>query len=217
MIPPDARARSKTTIKVMLVDDHAVVRMGLANFLSTAKDIEVVAECGTGETAIDLYTRKRPDVLMLDWQLPGISGVEAAEKIRAQHPGARIIIFSVFEGEQDIQRAVDAGASGYLTKAVIDKEIVRAVRAVAEGGTYFSPLIAARLEESRRRPQLNEREREVLELLVEGFSNKEIAARVRLAEITVKVYVSRVFEKLGVQDRTQALKLALQRGWVRLS
>lgn len=204
-------------IRLMLVDDHFVVRAGLAGSLGMEPDVIVVAECGSGEQAIEAYRQHRPDVVLMDWRLTGLSGVEATAVIRREFPEARIISFTVYEGEEDIARAVEAGVSGYLPKSSSRQEILGAIRAVQRGQSVFPPLIAAKLSAGRSRGKLNEKELIVLKAIARGRSNKEIGAELNLAEVTVKFYVGRILEKLGVLDRTQAATTALQRGIIHLN
>jgi DNA-binding NarL/FixJ family response regulator len=206
----------KGKIGLMLVDDHFVVRMGLAASLGLEPDMKIVAECNTGEEAVVQFRRYRPDVVIMDNQLPGASGAEAAATIRQESPEARIIVLSVHDGEEDIYRAVQAGAVGYLHKAARRDEIVTAIRSVASGQTCFPPAIAAKLDARRQQANLSKRELEVLRMIVEGLSNKEIARALNLAQVTVKLHVGHVLEKLGVVDRTQAATTAIQRGIVHL-
>jgi two-component system NarL family response regulator len=203
-------------IRLMLVDDHFVVRAGLAGSLGLEADIDVVAECGSAEQAVAAFREKCPDVVLMDWRLGAMSGIEATTAIRAEFPAARIVIFSIYEGEEDIARAVDAGAVGYLPKSSTRQEILAALRAVRRGETVFPPAIAAKLAAARTHGKLTEKEMTVLCAIVRGRSNKEIAAELNLAEVTVKFYVGRILDKLGVLDRTQAATAALQRGIVHL-
>lgn len=203
-------------IRLMLVDDHFVVRAGLAGSLGLEPDIEVVAECGSGEQAVEAFAQHRPDVVLMDWRLSGMSGVEATARIRREFPAARIISFTVYEGEEDIARAVEAGVMGYLPKSSSRQEILAGIRAVSRGDEVFPAPIATKLALGRVRGRLNEKEMTVLRAIVGGQSNKEIAATLGLAEVTVKFHVGRILEKLGVLDRTQAATTALQRGILHL-
>jgi two-component system NarL family response regulator len=210
-------APAKTAkIRLMLVDDHFVVRAGLAGSLALEPDIEIVAECGSGEQAIAVFRECQPDIVLMDWRLAGISGVEATAAIRREWPEAKIVSFTVYEGEEDIARAVDAGVVGYLPKSSSRQEILAALRAVRRGGTAFPPAIAAKLGSAQTRGKLTEKEMAVLRGILRGRSNKEIAGELELAEVTVKFYVGRILEKLGVLDRTQAATAALQRGLIHL-
>jgi two-component system NarL family response regulator len=203
-------------ITLMLVDDHFVVRMGLVASLGLEPDMQVVAECDSGEQAVELYPRHRPDVVILDGRLPVMSGAEAAAAIRQHDPSAHILMLSVRDGEEDIHRAVQAGVMGYLNKGSLREDILAAIRMVADGRPCFPPAIAAKLAAHQKRPALTPRELEVLRLIVQGQANKEIAETLHLAEVTVKLHVGNVLEKLGVQDRTQAATAAIQRGIVYL-
>lgn len=204
-------------IRLMLVDDHFVVRAGLAGSLGMEPDVDVVAECGSGEQAIEAYRQHRPDVVLMDWRLTGMSGVEATRVIRREFPEARVVSFTVYEGEEDITRAVEAGVVGYLPKSSSRQEILAALRAVHRGESVFPAAVAAKLAAGRARGKLTDKERVVLQAIARGRSNKEIAAELDLAEVTVKFYVGRILEKLGVLDRTQAATTALQRGIIHLN
>ena len=203
-------------ISVMLVDDHFAVRVGMAASLKFEPDIDIVAEAGSGEDAITLYREHKPDVLVIDWRLPGISGVDAVKEIRKEFSDAHIMMLSVYEGEEDVYQALKAGASAYVLKSADREEVLTAIRAVHKGEKYLPPVLAGRMAERLTRAALTNRETGVLNLIVEGHSNKEIAAKLGLAEITVKQHVSNILEKLAVQDRTQAATAAIQRGIVHL-
>jgi DNA-binding NarL/FixJ family response regulator len=212
----DPDMKSALKIRVMLVDDHFVVRAGLVGALTLDAEIEVVAECDCGEDAIAAYRKRRPDLVLMDWRLPGISGVEATAAILREFPEARIVSLTATEGEEDIHRAVKAGVVGYLPKTVSRKELLAAIRAVHGGEKCFPPAIAAKLEQRNRRPALNDRELAVLQRIVRGRSNKEIAVDLDFAEVTVKFHVGNLLEKLGAADRTQAATAAIQRGIIHL-
>ena len=203
-------------INLMLVDDHFIVRAGLAGSLTLDPGIKVVAECDTGEEAIDAYRKRKPDVVLMDWKLPGMNGVEATRKIREEFPNARIIALTAFEGEEDIHRAVEAGVAGYLPKSVRRRELLVATRRVHEGGEYFPFEIATKLSERQSRNALNEKELSVLAGIARGNSNKEIASELDIAEVTVKFHVGSILKKLDVVDRTQAAMVAFQRGILHL-
>ncbi|MFT6617683.1 MAG: two-component system NarL family response regulator [Limisphaerales bacterium] len=203
-------------IRVMLVDDHFAVRVGMAASLKFEDDIDIIAEAGSGEDAVRLFDELKPDICVMDWRLPGISGVEAIREIRKKHKDAKIIMLSVYEGEEDVFRAMEAGASAYILKSADRPEVLDAIRTVLSGHKYLPPILAGRLADRMTRSGLTARERGVLDLIVGGNSNKEIAAKLGLAEITVKQHVSSVLDKLNVQDRTQATTAAIQRGIVHL-
>jgi DNA-binding NarL/FixJ family response regulator len=203
-------------IRLLIVDDHFVVRIGLTSALNLEPDMQVVAEARNGREAVTLYQRHRPDVVVMDYQLPELNGAEATAAIREKSPDARIIVLSVYKGEEDVHRAVEAGASGYLPKSAEPRELVEAIRAIHNGGRYFPAAISAALSQRQARGKLSEREQEVLVMIVRGRSNKEIAAALGISENTVKVHTTKVFEKLEVADRLEAATAAIQRGIVHL-
>ncbi len=201
-------------IRLLLVDDHFVVRMGLMGAINAEPDMTVAAECGSGEQAVELFRQHAPNVTLMDWRLPGMSGVQATEAIREECPAARVVLLSVYEGEEDVYCAVQAGAAAYLPKSAERAELLAAIRAVHSGQTCFPPAMAAKLAARRARPELSGREREVLHWVVLGRTNKEIAQELGIAEVTVKLHVGNVLQKLGVRDRTEAATVAIQRGIV---
>lgn len=204
-------------IRLLLVDDHYMVRIGLASSLSDEPDLKVVGQAENGADALTQFLQLQPDVTLLDLQLPDGDGSTVIRAIRQHHPKARLIILSVNETEEDIHRAVAAGAAGYLPKSIASEEMLTAIRAVHQGEKYFPTQIAARLAERESRSELTTREQEVLQLLVRGRSNKEIASDLEIAPRTVKLHVGHILQKLEVMDRTQAVTAALQRGLVRLN
>lgn len=207
---------ARTKIRLLLVDDHLVVRIGLRGLLETQADLEVVGEAASGAAAIREFEKHRPDVTLMDLRMPDRSGAETTAAIRASFPDARILVLTTFDTDEDIYRALEAGAVGYLLKSTDSKPLLGTIRAV-HAGTYRLPAdIAARLAERRAMPELSAREREVLELIVRGRSNKEIGSALGVAENTVKNHVKVILDKLRVQDRTQAATTAIQRGLVRL-
>jgi len=210
------RMSESAKIKILIVDDHFIVRMGLSSTLNLEEDMHVVAEAKNGRESLGLYEQHRPDVVVMDYQLPELNGAEATAAIRAKFPDARIIMLSVYKGEEDIHRAVRAGASGYLPKSAEPAELMTAIRAIHAGGRYFPAQIDATLAKRNARVELSEREKQVLNMLVKGRSNKEIAHGLGISENTVKVHTTRVFEKLGVADRLEAVTAAIQRGIVHL-
>lgn len=203
-------------IRLMLVDDHFLLRMGLAASLNAELDVDVVAEASNGEEAVRLFQQYEPDVTMMDYRLPAMSGVEATAIIRKQCPQARIVMLSIYDGEEDVYRAMQAGALGYLLKSVKREMLLEAIRTVHSGQRYLQPEVATRLAERTTHLELTTREKEVLGLIVKGWSNKEIAASLSLAETTIKIHVSAILCKLHVDDRTQATTAAIQRGLVHL-
>ncbi|MCP2636343.1 response regulator transcription factor [Microbacterium sp. HD4P20] len=206
-------------IRLLIVDDHPVVRAGLAGLLSDEPGFEVVAEASDGEQAVRLATATRPDVVLMDLRMPGVDGVAATARIaggEAGDPPPRVLILTTYESDDQILAAIEAGASGYLLKAAPRAEIVAGIRSVAAGQSALSPQVAVRLVERMRRPEasvvLTPRETEVLRLVATGHSNKQIAVALGIGESTVKTHLLKVFDKLGVADRTRAVTLAMERG-----
>jgi len=203
-------------MKIMLVDDHYLVRMGLASIIALESDMTVCAEASTGEQAVVQFRTERPDVTLMDLRLPGISGSDAVQAIRAEFPDARIIILSTYSTDEEIYGALQAGAMAYLLKSVEREELVLAIRKAVAGERHIPPDVAARLAARQPRSQLSPRELDVLRLLVGGKRNKEIAAALDISEGTAKIHVSSILTKLGVFDRTEAVAAALQRGILQL-
>jgi DNA-binding NarL/FixJ family response regulator len=209
---------SKTDpIRVLIVDDHFVVRMGLVAVINTQADMVVVAEATNGREAIELFRQHRPDVTLMDLRMPEMGGIEAITAIRKDFPESRFIVLTTYDGDEDIYRALQAGARAYLLKDMVGDSLLEAVRAVHAGQRRIPVEVASRLAERMTRTELTSRELEVLELIVRGKTNKEIAARLMIAEGTVKIHINNILSKLGVSDRTQAATLALQQGIVHLS
>ncbi len=204
------------TIKVLVVDDHHVVRQGIAALINSAEDMTVVAEAANGRQAVDLFQEHIPDVTIMDLRLPVLTGVEAITAIRRQHPAARIIVLTTFDGDEDIYRALQAGARGYLLKDMFGDDLMDAIRTVHAGKTRIPAAVAQRLADRMAGPELTPRELDVLKLIVAGNSNKEIAGRLFISEATVKTHINSLLGKLQVSDRTQAATTALQRGLVHL-
>lgn len=201
-------------IRILLVDDHPILREGLAAILGAQEGMEVAGEAGSGEAAIGVYESCRPDVTLMDLRLPGISGAEAIAAIREEHPDARILVLSSYAGDEDIHRCLQAGAAGYLLKDMLRKELVEAIHAVHRGETYLPEAVRARLEERLLREPLTPRETEIVGLIAQGYSNREIAHSIGATEGTVRIHVSHILAKLGVTDRTQAAVQAIKRGIV---
>jgi two-component system, NarL family, response regulator len=199
-------------ISLLIVDDHPVVRLGLRAMIETQPDMVVVAEAGDGPTALRLYEEHRPAVTLMDLRLPGMSGPEAIAALRARWPEARIIVLTTYDGDEDIFRAVKAGARGYLLKGTFPEGTLEAIRHVHAGQRLMAPDLAVRLAERAAGPSLTPREIRVLALVAKGMSNKEIAAALFVAEDTVKNHLKHAFSKLGVSDRTEAAMLAVQKG-----
>jgi DNA-binding NarL/FixJ family response regulator len=204
------------TIKILIVDDHYLVRMGLASIIALEPDMAVCAEASSGEQAISVFRQVRPDVVLMDLRLPGMSGADATQAIRQEFPDARIIVISTYISDEGIYGALQAGAMAYLMKSVGREELTGAIRKAAAGCRHIPPEVAARLADRMSRSNLSVRERDVLRLLVGGKRNREIASALDITEGTVKLHVSSILGKLGVVDRTEAVTVALQRGLVQL-
>lgn len=204
-------------IKVLIVDDHPLMRVGIAAIINARPDMTVVAQAGTGEEAIASFRKDPPDLTLMDLRLPGaISGVEAIARIRAIQPQAKIIVVTTYEGDEDIHRALEAGARGYVIKGMPYQTLIEALQRVHSGGRFLPPPVARALASRMPDSDLSSRELEVLELLVSGNSNKEIATKLGITEATVKSHVSTILMRLNVADRTQAAVTALRRGLVHL-
>jgi two-component system NarL family response regulator len=206
----------KEPIKILVVDDHAIVRKGLVALLNTVDGLRVVAEASDGEEAILAHRRHKPDVTLMDLRLPKMSGADAIARIRREQPAARIIVLTTFDGDEDIYRALQAGAKGYLLKGMDAAELTEAIRAVYAGKSKIPAVVAEKLAGRMGGPVLTGREIEVLKRIVAGRSNKEIGSDLHISEATVKTHINSILSKLGVSDRTQAATSALQRGIVYL-
>ena len=204
-------------IRVLLAEDHLIARVGVGTIVETQADMQVVAEAATGVEAVQLHAQHRPDVTLMDIRMPVMGGIDAMRAIRETTPRARFIALSTYSGDEEIRRALQAGASAYLTKDVLDDELVKTIRLVHNGRAYLPPAVAATLAAHATRPELTTREMEVLGLIVRGMGNKQIAGELHIAEYTVKNHVKNVLSKLGVDDRTQAATSALQRGIIQQS
>ena len=207
---------TKSPARILIVDDHAMVRLALAEAIDQHADLELVGEAENGEKAIQLYRKLQPDVVTMDYQLPDRSGDEVIAAIIDEFPDARVMLLSIFETQESIYRAAEAGALGCVSKAVEIDEMIASIRSMARGQPYFSEGLAEKLAERRAHEGLSPRELEVLQHLVSGLSNKEIAGALNMAPSTVKHHLERIFGKLGVKDRTQAATAAVKRGIVRL-
>jgi len=207
---------SSRILRIMLVDDHYLVRVGLASIIALERDMQVCAEAPTGEQALVSYRSERPNVTLMDMRLPGMSGSETTEAIRAEFPHARVIILSTWSGNEEVYLALQAGAMAYLLKTVQREELILAIRKAAAGERHIPPELAARLAAQPARSHLSPRELDVMKLIVDGRRNKEIADALAISEGTVKIHVSNILAKLQVADRTEAAKEALQRGIVQL-
>jgi len=203
-------------IRILVVDDHFMVRMGLSASLNVEPDMEVVAEAGTGEAALEAFRAHRPNLVIMDVRLPGMGGSEATAAILGEFPDAHVLMLSTHSGEEEIYRALQAGAHGYVLKSMVREELLRAIRQAVQGQRYLDPAVASALAARVGHRTLSGRELEVLRLVAKGLGNKEIAAALNIAEVTVKLHVSHVLEKLSVRDRTEAATAALQRGIISL-
>ena len=203
-------------IRVLVADDHPVVRAGLSAVIAEQGDLELVAEAENGARAVALYREHRPDVTLMDLRMPVMDGVEAIRTITTEHPDARILALTTYEGDADIRRALEAGASGYLLKDMLLTEVLTAVRAVHRGERVIPAPVAERLAEFPERSDLTDREAEVLQLVARGLSNKEVARAIGRTDETVKIHLKNAFAKLAVADRTEAVTVALTRGLIHL-
>ena len=201
---------------VLVVDDHALLRTGVANIINQEPDLRVVGEAGNGVEALEAYERHRPDVTLLDLRMPLMEGVEAIRRIRDRDPRARVIVLTTYDTDEEITRALKAGAKAYVLKDIPADELVRCIRDVLAGKTYLAPSAAAKLAEGVTRVRLTPREMSALQLMADGKANKEIATALDISERTVKTHLAHLFEKLGVTTRTEAIKVATRRGLVRL-
>jgi DNA-binding NarL/FixJ family response regulator len=216
MTAAEQRSPSEARIRVLVADDHPIVRTGLAAVLTQQPDLELVAEAENGDRAVALYRQHRPDVCLMDLRMPVMNGIEAIGAITGEFPEARILALTTYEGDADIRRALEAGASGYLLKDMLLTEVLTAVRAVHRGERVIPIAVAARLAEFPEQSDLTEREAEVLQLVARGLSNKEVARAIGRTDETVKIHLKNAFAKLAVADRTEAVTVALTRGLIHL-
>lgn len=203
-------------ISIMVVDDHPLMRLGITALIDSRPDMHVVAQAGTAESAVAFYKEFQPDVTLMDLRLPGVGGVMAIRQIRSRWPKAKFVVVTMYEGDEDIHQALEAGAQGYIIKGMPHETVVSAIKRVHAGGRFLPPPVARALQSRTDDSNLSPREREVLALLVQGKSNKEIAAHLGIAEATVKCHFRVIFMRLGVTDRTQAVVNAIQRGLVHI-
>src|SRR5215471_659837 len=206
----------KTPIRVLVVDDHPMIRAGLIATISPEPDMAVVGEAATGREGLELYREHQPDITLMDLRMPDIGGVEAIGTIRTEFPSAKIIVLSTYQGDEDIFRALEAGAVTYLLKDTLAEKLVGIVREVNGGGRPVLPEVAQRLSERMFQPALTNREMEVLRLVARGLRNKEIAADLKISDETVQGHVKNILAKLSVHDRTEAVAVAVRRGIVHL-
>jgi DNA-binding NarL/FixJ family response regulator len=208
--------QSSKVIRILVVDDHFMVRMGLSASLNVEEDMQVVAEAADGEAALEIYRRDRPSLVLMDVRLPGMSGADTTAVLLREFPDAHVLMLSTHSGEEEIYRAMQAGARGYVLKSVLRDELLRAIREVHAGRRYLEPGVASILADRVSHRTLTVREVEVLRMVARGLGNKEIAAALNIAEVTVKLHVSHVLEKLNAKDRTEAATAALHRGIISL-
>jgi len=211
-----AQLKASPRIRVLVVDDHPIMRVGVAAIIQATPDMTTVAQAGSGEEAIELFERYLPDVTLMDLRLPGMSGVDAIRAVIARHSNAKFVVLTTYEGDEDIHQALEAGARSYIIKGMPHDALVSAVRRVHAGGRFLPSPVSRALSSRIPNSDLSAREREVLDLIVQGKSNKEIAADLCISESTVKCHVSVILMRLNVTDRTQAVVTALQRGLVHL-
>ncbi|HTU35748.1 MAG TPA: response regulator transcription factor [Candidatus Acidoferrum sp.] len=207
---------SADRIRVLTADDHPIMREGVAGIINNQPDMILVSQAATGREAIQMHSEHRPDVTLMDLRLPDMSGIDSMIAIRAEAPGARIIILTTFDGDAEIQRALEAGADGYLLKNMPQKQVVDAIRQVHAGKRRVPVELATRLAEYMGDESLTEREISVLKLVADGNRNRNIGERLFITEETVKVHVRHIMEKLGAKDRTQAVAIAVRRGIIQL-
>jgi two-component system, NarL family, response regulator len=205
-----------TPIRVLIADDHSIVRQGLATIIDRDPEMKVIAQAEDGQQAIDRFREHQPDVTLMDLRMPQVSGVEAIHAICAKFKSARIIVLTTYDGDEDIYRGLHSGAQGYLLKDAGPNELLNAIRTVHRGQQYIPPDVGAKLVQRLSNPELSERELEVLGLMAQGMSNPDIAVALTIGESTVKSHVNRILSKLGVSDRTHAVIMAIKRGIVSL-
>jgi DNA-binding NarL/FixJ family response regulator len=207
---------SASPIRILTADDHPLIRAGLMTFLGTEPELEVVAEAGNGEEALEKYRKLHPDIVLMDLSMPVMDGVAATRAILDEYPDARVIVLTTYQGDEDIHRALEAGAKGYLVKDMMVADILNVIRLVHSGRRGIPPAVAAKLAEHTPRIPLTPRETEVLLLVAKGLTNADIGGRIGRTEETVKVHVKNILQKLDARDRTEAVTAGLRRGYIRL-
>ena len=206
----------KTKTRILIVDDHVMIRLGLVEAINAEAAFKVVGQASNGEEAVAVYAQCHPDVVIMDFQMPGANGASVTRRLLALHPNVKVLLHSMYEGEEDIWRSVEAGARGYVSKSADVEELLSALRHLVNGDTYFPPAIAAKLNARRKRHSLSPRELQVLKEIVTGRSNKEIISSLNISEATVKMHIANMLTKLGVLDRTQAAIEAVRQGIIHL-
>jgi DNA-binding NarL/FixJ family response regulator len=215
-LPSESAGVTTRRASVLVVDDHALVRRGVVNIIDQESDLHVVAEAGNGLEAIAAYELHQPDVTLLDLRMPEMEGVEVVRHIRARDPQALVVVLTTYDTDDEIARALKAGAKAYVLKDISADDLVNCIRHVLAGKTYLAPAAAAKLAEGVTRVQLTPREMSTLKLVADGKANKDIATALDISERTVKTHLAHLFEKLGATSRTEAVKVATRRGLVRL-
>lgn len=208
--------KAKEPIKLIIADDHPTFRIGLVALVESQPDMTVVAEAGDGASALTLYRQKKPDVLLIDLRMPGLGGVETILALLSEFPKAKVIVVTTYDMDEDVYRAVQAGAKSYLLKDMPREQVTETIREVHRGSHKLPPSVLSRLEQRARREDLTQREMEIIQLIVKGRSNKEISSTLFISEDTVKYHLKTLFTKLGVQDRTEAAISAIRHGIVHL-
>lgn len=204
--------KKTSPIRILVADDHFIVRMGLTAMVNTEPDMEIVAEASDGAEAIALFAKFNPDLTLLDLRMPAVNGIEVATAIREKNPAARILMLSALKGDEDIHKALEAGVAGYVLKDATEENLIPAIRAVAAGRQWIPPDVATRLSSRSLFEELTARELQVLNKLIKGLANKQIADALNISENTVKGFLKNILAKLHVADRTEAVAVAIQRG-----
>ena len=213
---PEVASVAVSPASVLIVDDHALLRTGVANIINHEPDLQVVAEASNGLEAVDAFERHRPDVTLLDLRMPVMEGVEAVRRIRERDPQAKVIVLTTYDTDEDIARALKAGAKAYILKDIAADALISCIHDVLKGKTYLAPAAAAKLAERVTKVQLTPRELATLRSMAQGRSNKEVASELGISERTVKTHLGHLFQKLGVTSRTEAVRVATHRGLVRM-
>jgi DNA-binding NarL/FixJ family response regulator len=213
---PEVASVAVAPASVLIVDDHALLRTGVANIINHEPDLQVIAEASNGLEAVDAFERHRPDVTLLDLRMPVMEGVEAVRRIRERDPQAKVIVLTTYDTDEDISRALKAGAKAYILKDIAADALIACIHDVLNGKTYLAPAAAAKLAERVTKVQLTPRELATLRSMAQGRSNKEVASELGISERTVKTHLGHLFQKLGVTSRTEAVRVASHRGLVRM-
>lgn len=208
--------KQEKTIRILIADDHYLVRMGIAALVNTESDMEIVAEASDGAQAVELFEKHKPDLVLMDSRMSVKTGIEATQEIRKKDPAARVLMLSAFDGDVDIQRAFEAGAQGYVLKSSSGEKLIPALRAVAAGERWIPTEVAHRLSSRNSYETLTARELQVLQEIAKGLANKQIADQLGITEYTVKTHLKNILAKLRVADRTEALSVSIQRGIIHL-